>query len=356
MFNLKSKLRVGLDIGSHSIKVVALERGTHHSQRLVHVRCREIYSGGEAYDPEGPKKGTVVPLLLEMFYEMGLVPKRIRHLGSSVGGLNIAAKEIRSLQLSEEEMSSAMLLEARKHLPLDGTESIVDHQILGDDPKEPDKVRVLLAATTKRTFEAHLDILREIELAPGVVDIEPLAVLNSYVGSLELPDEGVLVFLNVGCRKTNLSVFGRKDLFFTRDLPIGGYHFTQDIMRDLSLEYREAENLKTSRGLRPDVKRAGESAAAFTVTEKSALEKLGEEVSRSLRYYVKETGQGLFVKFILTGGTAGSKDLQTFLSEKFNLSVEAYNPLAQFDSGTTQDNNPWQFAAAAGLVLRAQAV
>lgn len=356
MFSLKSKLRVGLDIGSHSIKVVALERGTHRSHRLVHTRCREIYVGAEAYDPEGPKKATVVPLLIEMFYEMGLVPKRIRHLGSAISGLNIAAKEIRSLQLSEDEMASAMLLEARKHLPLDGTESMVDHQILGDDPKEPDKVRVLLAATTKRTFETHLDILREIELNPGVVDIEPLAVLNSYIGSMELPDEGVLVFLNVGCRKTNLSVLGRKDLFFTRDLPIGGYHFTLDIMRDLSMEYRDAENLKTSRGLRPDVKRAGESAAALTVTEKSALEKLGEEVSRSLRYYVKETGQGLFVKFVLTGGTAGSKDLQTFLSEKFNLSTETYDPLAQFEGGTTHDNNPWQFAAAAGLALRAQAV
>ncbi|MFH1011715.1 MAG: pilus assembly protein PilM [bacterium] len=356
MFNLKSKLRVGLDIGSHSIKVVAIERGTHRTHRLVQARSREIFSGAEPYDPEGPKKATLVPLLLEIFYEMGLPPRRLRHLGSAVGGLNISAKEIRALHLADEEMVSAMLLEARKHLPLDGTETIVDYQILGDDPKEPDKVRVLLAATTKRTFEAHMDTLREIELQPGVVDIEPLATLNSYLSATELPDEGVLVFLNVGCRKTNLSVLGRKDVFLTRDLPIGGYHFTLDLMRDLSMEYREAENLKTSRGLRPDVKRVGEPTASLSVTEKSALEKLGDEVSRSLRYYVKETGQGLFVKFVLTGGTAGSKDLQTFLYEKFNLPAEAYNPLAQFEGGAHFEENPWQFAAAAGLALRAQAV
>lgn len=356
MFGLKSKLRVGLDIGSHSIKIVALERGTHRTHRLVHAQRREIYSGAEPYDPEGPQKGSVVPLLLEMVYEMGLVPRRLRHLGSAIGGLNISAKEIRALQLPEDEMASAMLLEARKHLPLDGTESIVDYQILGDDPKEADKVRVLLAATTKRTFEAHLDILREIELKPGVVDIEPLAVLNSYVDAVELPDDGLLVFLNVGCRKTNLSILGRKDLFFTRDLPIGGYHFTLDIMRDRSLEYPEAEKLKTTRGLKAEVKRAGEPAAALTVTEKSALEKLGDEVGRSLRYYVKETGQSLFVKFVLTGGTAGSRDLQSFLQEKFSLPAETYDPLSQFEGGGGRDENPWQFAAAVGLALRAQAV
>ncbi len=356
MFGLKSKLRVGLDIGSHSIKIVALERGTHRTHRLIHVRHRELYTGAESYDPEGPKKATVVPLLLEMFYEMGIAPKRLRHLGSSVGGVNISAKEIRALQLPEDEMASAMFLEARKHLPLDGTESIVDYQILGDDPKEPDKVRVLLAATTKRTFEAHLDVLREIELKPGVVDIEPLAMLNSYIGTVDLPDDGVVVFLNVGCRKTNLSILGRKDVFFMRDLPIGGHHFTLDIMRNLSLEYPEAERLKTSRGLKPDVKRAGEPAAALSVREKSALDKLGDEVTRSLRYYVKETGQSMFIKVILTGGTAGSKDLHAFLQEKFNLPVEPYNPLAQFEGGAGRDDNPWQCAAAVGLALRAQAV
>ncbi len=355
MIGLKSKLRVGLDIGSHSIKIVVLERGSR-VPKLIHARCREIYSGTETYDPEGPKKATVVPLLVEMLYEMGLTPKKLKHLGSAVSGVNISAKEIRALQLPEEEMISAMHLEARKHLPLDGTDSIVDYQLLGDDPKEPDKVRVLIAATTRRTFDAHLDIMREIELKPGLVDIEPLAVLNSYIGVTELPDEGALIFLNIGCRKTNLTIFGRKDLFFTRDLGIAGHHFTLDIMRDLSMEYPEAERLKISRGLSPDVKRASDGSAPLAVHERSALEKLGDEINRSLRYYIKETGQSMFMKFILTGGTAGSKELQEYLQEKFKLPVESYNPLAALEGGAGRENNPWQYAAAVGLALRAQAV
>ncbi len=355
MLGLKSKLRVGLDVGSHSIKIIVLERGAR-VPKLVHARCREIYTGGEMYFPEGPKKATVVPLLVEMFYEMGLAPKKLKHLGSAVSGTNISAKEIRALQLPEVEMASAMHLEARKHLPLDGSESIVDYQLLGDDPKEPDKVRVLIAATTRRTFDAHIDIMREIELKPGLVDIEPLAVLNSYIGVTELPDEGALVFLNIGCRKTNLMIIGRKDLFFTRDLGIAGQHFTLDIMRDLNLEYPEAEELKMSRGLSPDVKRANDGTAALAVHEKSALEKLGDEISRSLRYYIKETGQSMFMKFILTGGTAGSKELQEYLQEKFNLPVESYNSLASLEGGAGRENNPWQYATAVGLALRAQAV
>ena len=168
MLGLKSNLRVGLDIGSHAVKMVVADKGSHGKLRLVKAVSRDIYSNQEKYDPDGPKKITVVPLILEMFQEAGVRPRRVVHLGSAISGIHVAAKEIRTLQLTEEEMASSILQEARKHLPLDGSESVVDYQVMGEDPKEADKVRVLIAATTKRLFDAHLDILRELELKPGV--------------------------------------------------------------------------------------------------------------------------------------------------------------------------------------------
>jgi type IV pilus assembly protein PilM len=359
VLGLKSNVRVGLDIGSHAVKMIVAEKGSHGKMRLVKALSRDIYTGQEKYDPDGPKKATVVPLILEMFQETGLRPKRIAHLGSSIGGVHVAAKEIRTLQLSEEEMTSSILQEARKHLPLDGSESVVDYQVLGEDPKEADKVRVLIAATTKRLFDGHVDILRELELKPGVVDLEPLASVNSFLSHTELPDDGVVVFLNVGARRTNLVIIGRKDMFFARDLPVGGYHFTEEIMKSLDVKYQEAEETKKSQGLSghgvKQVSDASNAIASLAVAEKSVMEKFGDEVNRSLRYYVKETGQSFFNHIEIVGGSAESHDLTSFLEKKFSIEARPYDPFAYVEGSSEVRHRP-QYATAIGLAQRAQAI
>jgi len=357
VFSLKSGLRVGLDIGSHAIKLVVAEKGSHGRLKLQKALTRDIYTGQEKYDPDGPKKVTVVPLLLEMFQEVGVRPRRLAHLATCVGGLNQAAKEIRTVQMSDEEMNSSILQEARKHVPLDGSESVVDYQIIGEDPKEADKVRVLVAATTKRIFEAHLDMLREAELKPHLVDLEPLAAVNSYLGHNELPDDGVVVFLNIGARRTNLTLLGRKDMFFSRDLPIGGYAFTEEIMKKLGVKFEEAEEIKKTQGVGAKTMKV-ESAAgpdSFALAEKSAMERLGDEINRSLRYYVKETGQSFFTHIEVVGGMAESREMIDFLTQKFSIDVRPFDPFAYVE-GSQDVRHRSQFAAAVGLATRAQSL
>lgn len=357
MFALKSGLRVGLDIGSHAIKLVVAEKGSHGKVKFVKALSRDIYAGQDRFDADGPKKTQVVPILLEMFQEVGVRPKRIAHLATCIGGLNQAAKEIRTIQLSNEEMASSILQEARKHVPLDGSESVVDYQILGEDPKEADKVRVVVAATTKRMFDAHVDILREAELKPGIIDLEPLASANSYIGVNELPDDGVVVFLNIGARRTNLLLLSRKDMFFSRDLPIGGYNFTEEIMKKLNVKFDEAEQVKKTQGMGVKVAKT-ESAGGFeglALAEKSAMEKLGDEINRSLRYYVKETGQSFFTHIEVVGGMAESREVMDFLASKFSIEVRAYDPFSYMEGVQEVRYRP-QYAAAAGLATRAAAL
>jgi type IV pilus assembly protein PilM len=358
VFALKSGLRVGLDIGSHAIKLVATEKGGHGKVKLVQALSRDLYTGQDKYDPDGPKKAQVVPLLLEMFQELGVRPKRIVHLASCIGGLNQAAKEIRTIQLSDDEMASSILQEARKHVPLDGSESVVDYQIVGEDPKEADKVRVLVAATTKRMFDAHVDMLREAELKPGIVDLEPLAAANSYLGHIELPDDGVVVFLNVGARRTNLLLLSRKEMFFSRDLPVGGFNFTEEIMKKLNVKFDEAEQVKKTEGVSIKPVKSAEPVSGYeglALAEKTALERLGDEVNRSLRYYVKETGQSFFTHMEIVGGMAECHDVTDYLASKFSIEVRSYDPFT-FMEGVRDVRHRPLYAAAAGLAARVTAL
>ncbi len=292
--------------------------------------------------------------LMKIMQEIEMQPKSVKRIASSIGGDSVAAKEISSMMLTESEMNSSILLEARKHIPLDGSDTVVDYQIMGDDPKESDKVRVLVIATTKKQFESHQDFLREIDIRPGVMDVESLALLNSYIINSQLPDNGIVVFLDVGAKKTSLSVFGRNDMFFTRDLKIGGFDFTKELMDNYDLDYFEAEKVKKDQGMEPSLpKKKSEEGDSLSLVEKTSLERFGDEINRSLRYYVKETGQSVFVHFVLTGGGAMLPGLDTYLNNKFNLPIELYNPFNQLDSRITIDTpNPSQFAVAIGLAIR----
>ena len=120
------------------------------------------------------------------------------------------------------------------------------------------------------------------------------------------------------------------------------------------LDYDVAEKVKKEQGMEPALeKKKSDSGDTLALAQKSSMEKLGDEINRSLRYYVKETGQSVFVHFVLVGGGAMLPGLDTYLNNKFNLPIELYNPFNQLDSRIPIDaSNPSQFAVAVGLAIR----
>ena len=246
-----------------------------------------------------------------------------------------------------------MLLEARKHIPLDGSETQVDYQIIGDTIDEQDKVRVLLVASSKKVFEAHLKTLKEIDVKPAVVDIEPLAYTNAYMAFNDLPDDGLVVMVDIGHRKTSITLLGRKERFFTREVPVGGQNFTEELMKTYGLDWEKAEEVKTTQGLKPDLPKVSEESGELRLASKSVVDRFGEEVNRTLRYYVKETGQSFFTKFVLVGGGAALEDIKDYLASKFNATAEVFDPFVFMDvAAENGGGTPSQYAAAVGLAIR----
>ena len=47
-----------------------------------------------------------------------------------------------TMDMATEELQSALTFEARKHIPMDGTDAVIDFQIFGQNPNEVDKIDV----------------------------------------------------------------------------------------------------------------------------------------------------------------------------------------------------------------------
>ncbi len=160
----------------------------------------------------------------------------------------------------------------------------------------------------------HTTTLTSAGLTPNIVDIDSLAVVNSF--SLNaFAEEGVYVLLNLGAHRSNMVIWGPEAKLFARDIPYGGYNFTRDIMRKRQMEWDQAERHKMEFGLRDNPASATvESISMLDISEKSTEDAIVDEVRRSLRFYVKEAGNSDFRKLYLMGGSAKLAGLQEYFN------------------------------------------
>ncbi|MDZ4182192.1 MAG: pilus assembly protein PilM, partial [Candidatus Cloacimonadaceae bacterium] len=235
---LKFKESVGIDIGSHSVKVVHLKR-LHDGFKLLNYEVRPTVPHGIEYIPSDLRTERFAPVIVEILKTLRINPKKVQHLVTAIGGDNTSIKQIKTIFLPDDELESALFFEAKKHIPISGTDMVLDYQVLSVEEKT-NNMNILLAATSKDVLNEHTNILVTAGLNPNIVDIDSLGVVNSFALNA-FAEDGVFVLLNLGAHRTNMVIWGPDSKLFARDIPYGGYHFTRDIMRRRQMEWEAAD-------------------------------------------------------------------------------------------------------------------
>lgn len=346
---------LGLDIGRQYVKMVATEK-TKDGFRLVDAGARLIPDANSAYDPEKIDHSHYVMAVRELFRQQGFNPKKAKSLITGINGSSASIKQITTMEMPSDELESAMTFEARKHIPMDGTDAVIDYQIIGSNKKEVDKIDVGLVACTKGVLNNHMDLIKECGLKPGVVDVNPVAMSNAFSLVKDIPEDGLVVMLDIGSVSSTLVVYGKNQQFFTRDLPIGGHHFIKEISRKKELGYVESQDILFRDGLNylnKDNNSEIVDQGNVGIAEKTVYDNLVEDMRRSLRFYAKQTGQSFFLKLFLTGGAGGTSGLAQFVNEKLNIECDVFNPFKDFDGAENISvSNPSQYTTALGLGIR----
>ncbi len=348
---VKFKESVGIDIGSHSIKIVHLKK-LHDGFKLLNYEIRPTVPEGVEYIPSDLRSDRFAPILSEMMRTLHINPKKVRHLVTSIGGDNTSIKQIKTIFLPEDELESALFFEAKKHIPISGNDMVLDYQVINVEEKT-NNMNILLAATTREVLNSHTNTLSSAGLTANIVDIDSLAVTNSFALN-SFVEDGVYVLLNIGAHRTNLVIWGPNSKLFSRDIPYGGYQFTRDIMRKRQLEYKAAEDHKLKWGLLDDPNAPETTTISMLdISEKSTEEVIVEEIRRSLRFYVKEAGNSDFRKVYLMGGSAKLNGLVEYIQEKVSIPTEVYMPFINVEMPEKfHDKKDPQLSLAIGLAMR----
>lgn len=348
---VRFKESVGIDIGTHSVKIVHLKK-LHDGFKLLNFEILPTVPQGVEYVVGDLRPERFVPVISEMLKTLRIKPKSIKHLVSSIGGDDTSIKQIKTIFLPDDELESALFFEAKKHIPISGSDMVLDYQVLSVEEKT-NNMNILLAATNKAVLNEHTNILDTVGLSPNMVDIDSLAVANAFALNAYVED-GVYVLLNVGAHRTNMIIWGPEARFFARDIPYGGYNFTRDIMTKRGLEWPDAEEYKFNHGLLDDPSASTvQTLSMLDISEKPTEEAIAEEIRRSLRFYVKEAGTSDFRKIYLMGGSAKLKGLPEYIQDKVNIPTEVFLPFINVEMPEKfQDKKDPQLALAIGLAMR----
>lgn len=346
-FSLFSRKTIGLDVGSHTIKSVYLEKKGFNRVELLGAEAIEVsqFEDNQGADDVDDAQVRAIKQVMEN------MPSHRAKVVSSVGGVSTAVRQVELPKMSPKELSSSINLWARNYMPFDIKEVQLDYQVFGFD-KNSRKIRLILVAVIKDHIQRHIDVLHEAHIDPVLVDINPLAVMNVFLFNEEGVDDQCIVLLDVGEHNTTLCIYSEQDQYFVRNLMISGNDFTRDIQRRLGLPSGDVERYKRGEILLGE---KNDTPPELVEIIRPSLDALIKEVRRSLTYYENQTRTRGFSQIVLTGGSVEMDGFAAYLGQNLGLPVRVLDPFKEINMGEVSiPGPPSQFALAVGLALREQ--
>jgi len=348
----RKKSFVGLDLGSHAIKAVQLER-TATGWRVTRHSTTPT--------PEGAIKdgvvidGDAVTESIRRLLKSGHIHATCANIG--VAGATVVVRNVRIPKMPEATLRKSIRFEAGRYVPTSVEDSFIEFEILGypDDGQ----MDVLIVAAPKDVVESRVKACQAAGLEVEVVDLEPFAGYRALVETDAEHDwaEKTVAIVDIGAHTTSVSVVSKGVFSMTRAIPQGGSTLTGALKQYFKLTDADAESGKTQLDFRELLSDAPQENPPLRVLQPH-VDELIREIRRSLNYYQsQQTDAGQpnpVTQVLLSGGSAKMNGLAGYMSQKLALEV---TPLGVFDNPrflvTEDEGHGLEMSVASGLAMRA---
>ncbi len=343
----KKKGVIGLDIGSSSIKLVELSE-SKGGLRLQNLAISPL-------PPEAIVDGAVMDsvTIIDSIKELVASTKtKTKDVVTSVSGHSVIVKKISLPFMTEAELEESIQWEAERYIPFDINDVNIDFKILGSVEENPELMDIILVAAKKDIINDYVSIIVEAGLNPIIIDVDAFALENMLAINYEIEKDEIVAIANVGASLTNINIIKNNVSAFTRDIFKGGNQVTEEIQRQLHVDYEEAESIKVGSKM--------DASSQSTIQEvlRGASESLAMEIANSLEFFQSTTTYEKVNKFYISGGGSKIKDFDIILQQQIGIPVEIVNPFKRiefseknFDMEYLREVGP-MMAVGVGLAIR----
>ncbi|MEA3222397.1 MAG: type IV pilus assembly protein PilM [Thermodesulfobacteriota bacterium] len=343
----ESKSLLGLDIGSHSIKMVDLAkvRGGYKLKAIgLGMLPAECIVDKDIMDSE-----TVMETIKSLIDNLKIRP---RGTATAISGHSVIVKKAELPIMTEAELDQSLMIEAEQYIPFDINDVYLDSFILGENIERSDMMDVLLVASKKEMVDDYASAIRNAGLKTMVMDVDVFALETMYETNYPDAPESLLALVDLGASMININIIKDGVPVFTRDISMGGRQLTERIQREFGVSYERAENIKIGADI------VGVDLERVNYIFKMAVETYVQEIRRTLDFFLSTMVNENIERIFLSGGLASLPGLIGMLEKQTEIPVEMINPFNEvlwddkvFDSEYIAYIAP-QMAVAIGLALR----
>lgn len=338
---------VGLDIGSSAVKAVELARKGPALQ-LLNLGFENLQTD-TIVDGQIMELNNVSNVIAHIFSEHQI---RTTRVAAGVSGHSVIVKNIVLPHMSDEELQESFSWHAEEHIPFDIGDVNLDYELTS---KSSESLHVLMAACKSDKIN---NVKQAIQLAgkqPVVIDVDAFALQNCYEVNYQPRHGEIVALLNIGAATMNINILNGTRSVFARDASVGGSQYTGLLQKELGISFEQAESVKRGMTLPEGVEPKPIQPIIETVSDTLAL-----EVKKTFDFYraTAQEGDAGIQKILLAGGGSKLPGLPDFLSSRFEIPVEVFDPFRhievdarKFDPDYMREIVP-EMAVAVGLALR----
>ena len=345
-FIKQQTLSLGLDIGSHSIKICELHEN-EGGLELISLGSAILPSGtvedGELQDPE--TVGAVIKALVKN------LKIKAAKAAISISGYSVIMKKVNLTVMTESELAEHIQEEAEQYIPFEIDEVYLDFQDLHTNTETEERTDVMLVAAKKEVINGYLDMLKTAGLKTVIVDVDAFALENSYEANYG--NEGNVLLVDIGSAKMNINIIDHGISIFARDIMMGSRQLSEEIQARFGLSFEEAEGLKLG-SIPPEDKQEEIEEIFANICTQWIM-----EIKKAIDFYNSNYVDNPIEKMVLSGGGSKVKGLDQFFSDELDLSVEMFDPFANTKVDTSKIDSTYlnniapEMAIAMGLATRA---
>jgi type IV pilus assembly protein PilM len=333
----------GLDLGSSALRAVQL-RGNGNVKVLERYGQMPITSSVTLSDSKIDQQ-KLAQQVKEFLHQVGISSKNV---AVNLPSHRVFTTVIDMDKMSASEISKAIRYQAESFIPTPPDESKIDWALIGDSPKDPKKVEVLLSSVPNEFIEKRLDMLESIGLSVIAFEPDSMALTRAVIPVDVMAPQ---MILDIGHKATDLVIAMNGAPHLARAIPTGSEAIVRSAVQNLHIEQNQAEQFVLKFGLGKD-KLEGQVYNAIIGT----VDGLMAEIEKSIKFFNGRYPNSKIERIIVTGGASTLPEFPLYIANHFGISVEIGNSWRNVSFPASKQNELLatsnHFAVAAGLAER----
>ncbi len=232
--------------------------------------------------------------------------------------------------MPEVEIEQAVVWKLKQNLPagFNFANITFDYSISALDVPAGRELRVLAFIAARDLVLERIKIFAEMSLKLVAISPEPYAIYSALLWGDKIPFQETVVFLHLGASESSISIVRGWEIQFIRPLNFSGNALTEGVASSRQVDWLKAEALKKE----------------GTLNLSSQLENLLVDIEHAFKTFAAQQMKSplnRFDRLILTGGTAGLKNIDQFLHDRLEVPVDVLDPFNMAQLYLRQDLSPF---------------